>query len=95
MLKPTTVNDVANFFEGRVASFLLSAVLFAANFLIFYFLWISVFPNMTGLIRLAVCWVGAYAMTWIMTLLAKGLIARCILTLFFIGLSYIVLMHKP
>lgn len=38
--------------------------------------------ELTGLLRLALCWLGAYALTWICSYLANGK-ARLILTLFF------------
>lgn len=83
-----------NILERRGVGILLSAVLFATNFLLMYFIWFSVFNDITGLARIALCWVGAYALTWVMTFLAKGA-ARLILTLLFLGLLYFVFMHQP
>lgn len=86
--------DTPNILERRYVGIALNAVLFATNFLIFYFICISVFQDIIGIVRLVVCWVGAYSMTWVMAFLAKGL-ARLVLVLTFLGLLYVVLMYKP
>lgn len=80
--------------ERRDVAILLSAVLFVINFLLFYFIWLYVFPDLTGMTRMAVCWVGAYAMTWAMTHFAKGL-TRLILTLLMLGVQYLVFHYRP
>jgi len=81
--------------ESRAVSIILGAVLFATNFLLFYFIFTFTFKEeLTGLPRLALCWLGAYALTWIICYLAKGT-ARLALTLFFIGILCFTFMFRP
>jgi len=79
--------------ERRDVAMILAAVLFAINFLGFYCIWLIVFPEMTGIMRVVMCWVGAYALTWIMTYLTKG-VSRLILTLIMIGVQYIIFHYR-
>ena len=79
--------------ERRDVSILLSAVLFASNFLSFYFIWLFVFPAITGLMRVAMCWVGAYALTWMMTYVTKG-VSRLVLTLIMLGVQYVIFQYR-
>ncbi len=94
MQKSKMTADGPNILERREVGIVLNAVQFVTNFILFYFICISVFPDITGLVRLVLCWVGAYTLTWIMTLLAKGA-ARLLLTLLFLGVLYIVFRYQP
>lgn len=82
------------FFDRRYVTIILSAVLFVINFLFFYFLFIFILPEMTGIIRAVLCWVGAYALTWIMTYLFKG-VSRFVLTLIMIALQCVIFLYRP
>jgi len=82
------------FLEHQATGICLSAILFIVNFLLFYFVFISAFKEeLTGLVRLGFCWLGAYALTWICSYLAKGK-ARLLLTLVFIGILFVVFMFR-
>ena len=80
--------------ERRDVAIILSAVLFVINFMFFYFIWMYAFPGITGIMRVIFCWVGAYAFTWLMTYMTKGL-ARLILTLIMLGIQYVVFHYRP
>lgn len=80
--------------ERRDVSIILSAVLFVINFMCFYFIWLYAFPGITGIMRLILCWVGAYAFTWLMTYMTKG-VSRLILTLIMLGVQYMVFHYRP
>ncbi|OGU14945.1 MAG: hypothetical protein A2076_15680 [Geobacteraceae bacterium GWC2_53_11] len=81
--------------EHQATGIFLSAILFATHFLLFYFIFISAFQEeLTGLVRLGFCWLGAYALTWVCSYLAKGK-ARLVLTLLFIAILGIVFMFRP
>jgi hypothetical protein len=81
--------------EHQATGVFLSAVLFATHFLLFYFVFISAFQEeLTGLVRLGFCWLGAYALTWVCSYLTKGK-ARLVLTLLFIVILFIVFMFRP
>jgi hypothetical protein len=94
MKKPRKPEDNASFLERRPVAIFLNAVLFVCNFLLFYFIWLYAFPDITGLIRVALCWGGAYVLTWIMASLAKGG-ARLALTVVFLGIVYVVFKYQP
>ncbi len=79
--------------ERRDVAIILSVVLFVINFLLFYFIWISAFPEMTGILRVVLCWIGAYALTLVMTYMTKG-VARLILTLVMMGVQYMVFHYR-
>lgn len=81
-------------FERRDVTIILSAVLFVINFLFFYFIWLYAFPGITGIVRVLLCWVGAYAFTWLMTYMTKG-IWRLLLVVFMMGVQYLVFHYKP
>jgi len=91
---PQKPSDNASFLEQRFVGVFLNAILFICNFLLFYFVWLYAFPDITGLLRVALCWVGAYVMTWIMSFLAKG-VARLVLVVAFLGILYVVFTNKP
>ncbi len=78
-----------NISDRRDVAIILSVVLFALNFIFFYFIWLSIFPEMTGALRVVVCWVGAYALTWFMTYVTKG-VSRLVLTLIMLGVYYLI-----
>lgn len=78
--------------QHRAVGIALNAVLFATNFLLFFFIVSSILAEITGYLRLGLCWVGAYTMTWVMSMLAKGAF-RLVLTLVFIVLLFIVLKY--
>ena len=80
--------------ERRDVTIILSAVLFVINFMLFYFIWLYAFPDTKGILRVVLCWGGAYAMTWLMTCMTKGL-ARLILTLIMLGVQYLVFHYRP
>ncbi len=82
------------FMDRREINLFISAVLFFTNFLLIYFVCQGAFPDITGLTRLVVVWVGAYAMTWGMSYATRGL-ARLALSLILIGVLYIVMMYRP
>ncbi len=55
----------------------------------------SVFKEeLDGLLRLGLCWVGAYALTWIYSYLTKGN-SRLVVTLFFIAILLIISFFRP
>lgn len=89
--KSTRVTSVL---ERRDVAILLSAVLFVINFLLFYFIGLYAFPEMTGIARVVLYWVGAYSLTWVMTYLTKG-VSRLILTLVMLGVHYVVFHYRP
>ena len=92
-----TIKEPANkktVFERRDVTMILSAVLFAINFMFFYFIWLYAFPGITGVSRLLLCWVGAYALTWFMNYMTKG-VWRLFLTLFMLGVQYLIFHYKP
>lgn len=91
-LKETTKNP--GVLERRDVAIILSAVLFGINFLLFYFIWRYAFPGITGIMRVVLCWTGAYALTWVMTYVTKGG-ARLILTLIMLGVQYFVFHYRP
>ena len=80
--------------ERRDVAIILSAVLFVINFLCIYFIWSSIFAEITGILRLVVCWIGAYAMTWFMTYVTKG-VSRLILTLIMLAVQYVIFHYTP
>jgi len=81
-------------FERRDVTIILSAVLFIINFMFFWFIWQYAFPGITGIARLLLCWVGAYTFTWFMNYMTKG-VWRLILTLFMLGVHYLIFYYKP
>lgn len=83
-----------NVFERRDVTIILSAVLFVINFLFFYFIWLYAFPTIIGIMRVLFCWVGAYAFTWLMNYMTKG-VWRLILVLIMMGVQYLVFHYKP
>jgi hypothetical protein len=80
--------------DRRDVRVILNAVLFITNFMLIYFLWLKVFPGMTGITRLIACWIGAYAFTWSMTLVTKG-VGRLVLAIIFLGTLYMVFHFNP
>lgn len=94
MEKAKTTPPKTGILERRDVSIILSAVLFIINFLLFYFIWLYAFPDMTGIMRIVFCWIGAYALTWLMNYMAKG-VWRLILTLIMMGVQYLVFHYKP
>ena len=72
MQTTTDPNSKKSILERRDVTIILSAVLFVINFMLFYFIWLYAFPDMTGIVRVVFCWVGAYAFTWLMTYVTKG-----------------------
>ena len=86
--------DKKNVFERRDVTIILSAVLFVINFMFFWFIWQYAFPGITGIARLLLCWVGAYAFTWLMNYMTKG-VWRLILTLFMLGVHYLIFHYRP
>lgn len=81
--------------EHQATGIFLSAVLFATHFFLFYFVFITAFnEELSGLLRLGLCWLGAYALTWVCSYLSKGK-SRLALTLFFIAILGIVFMFRP
>lgn len=80
--------------DRREVRIFLNAVLFIINFLLIYFLWLKVFPGMTGVPRLIACWVGAYAFTWTTTLVFRGP-GRLVLSLLLLGVLYVVFSYQP
>ena len=80
--------------ERREVRIFLNAILFIINFLLIYFLWLKVFPGMTGITRLIACWIGAYAFTWSITYVFKGP-GRLVLALLFLGVLYAVFRYNP
>ena len=79
--------------DRRGINLVISAVLFLTNFLLMYFICQRTFPEITGIFRLIMVWVGAYAMTWVMSYATRGL-ARLVLSLTFLGVLYIVLLYQ-
>lgn len=92
MTKTLTIEP--SFLERRYVAIFLNGILFVTNFLLFYFIWLYAFADITGLLRLVFCWAGAYSLTWIMSLMAKGA-ARLALVGVFLGILYFILMQKP
>jgi len=81
--------------EHQATGIFLNAILFATHFLLLYFVFISAFKEeLTGVVRLGFCWLGAYGLTWICSYRAKGK-ARLLLTLSFIGILLIVFIFRP
>lgn len=93
MQKTIKTTRETGFAERRDVAIILSAVLFVINFLCFYFIWIAVFPEITGIARMVICWIGAYALTWVMTYTTKG-VARLILTLIMLAVQYVVFHYR-
>lgn len=93
-MQTTTDSTKKSAFERRDVTIILSAVLFIINFLFFYFIWLYAFPGITGIMRIVFCWIGAYAFTWLMTSMTKG-VWRLILTLIMMGVQYLVFHYKP
>lgn len=96
IFKQAAQNEVrlSRLLEHQSTGYFLSAVLFATHFLLFYFICIFAFEEgFTGLIRLALCWLGAYALTWICSYLVTGK-ARLILTLLFVCILVVVFMFR-
>jgi hypothetical protein len=83
-----------NISERRDVAIILAGVLFVINFLCIYFIWSSIFPEITGILRLVLCWIGAYAMTWFMTYVTKG-VSRLILTLIMLAVQYVIFHYRP
>jgi len=94
MKNPHQPAENRSFLEQRAVGVFLSAVLFVCNFLLFYFIWLHSFPDITGLLRVGLCWVGAYALTWVMASLAKGG-ARLALAAAFLVILYVVFRYRP
>jgi hypothetical protein len=94
MKKPHQQAESSGILERRPVGIFLNGVLFVCNFLLFYFIWLYSFPDITGLLRVVLCWVGAYVLTWVMALLAKGA-ARLVLAAVFLGILYVVFMYRP
>ena len=94
MATTTDSIDKKSVFERRDVTIILSAVLFVINFLFFYFIWLYAFPSITGIMRVVFCWVGAYAFTWLMNYMTKG-VWRLILVLIMMGVQYLVFHYKP
>ena len=94
MKRTVITSSQTGILERRDVSIILSAVLFIINFLLFYFIWLYAFPGMTGIIRIAFCWLGAYSLTWLMTYMTKG-VSRLILTLIMIAVQFLVFHYKP
>lgn len=90
-IKTTRDTDFAG---RRDVAVILSGVLFVGNFFCFYFIWLNLFPEITGIMRIAFCWVGAYALTWFMTFVTKG-VARLILALIMLGVQYVIFHYQP
>ena len=81
--------------EHQATGIFLNAIQFMTHFLLFYFVFIAAFKEeLTGLVRLGCCWLGAYALTWVCSYLANGK-ARLVLTIFFIGILLVVFMFRP
>lgn len=81
-------------FERRDVTMILSAVLFAVNFLLFYFIWLYAFPGITGIMRIVFCWIGAYTFTWLINYMTKG-IWRLLMVILMIGVQYLVFHYRP
>ncbi len=79
--------------ERRDVALILNAVLFVINYLCFYFIWMMVIPELTGILRLVVCWVGAYSLTWVMTYATKGM-SRLVLTVIMIAVQYVIFHYR-
>lgn len=94
MQKTTGTKKNLKISERRDVALILSAVLFIINFLCTYFIWLLTFPEITGFMRVVFCWVGAYALTWVMTYLTKG-VSRLILTIIMLAVQYIILHYRP
>ncbi|MBL0226881.1 MAG: hypothetical protein IPQ16_15345 [Geobacteraceae bacterium] len=83
-----------NISERRDVAIILAGVLFVINFLCIYFIWSFIFPEITGILRLVLCWIGAYSMTWFMTYVTKG-VSRLILTLIMLAVQYVIFHYRP
>jgi len=79
--------------EHRAVAIVLSGILFVVNFISLYFTWIVIYPESAGFTRIALCWAGAYALTWVMTSLVKGS-ARLVLTLILITVLYVMFYYR-
>jgi hypothetical protein len=77
----------------RYATILVNGILFLINFLLFFFVWTRLFPQVEGLWRLLPCWLLAYLVTWVLVYLTNG-IARLYVTLAFLGLLTFVLLYR-
>jgi hypothetical protein len=80
--------------ERRDVAIILAGVLFVINFLCIYFIWSSIFPEITGILRLVLCWIGAYSMTWFMTYVTKG-VSRLVLTIIMVAVQYVIFHYTP
>lgn len=94
MQTPKESTTKKSVFERRDVTIILSAVLFVINFLFFYFIWIYAFPGITGIMRVILCWVGAYTFTWLINYMTKG-IWRLIMVVIMMGVQYMVFHYKP
>ena len=86
--------DNPKFMDRRGINIVISAVLFITNFLLVYFMYQKTFPEVAGFTRVAMVWLGAYAITWVMCYATKGL-SRLVLSLIVLGVLYTVLMYSP
>ena len=86
--------DNPKFMDRQVINFGISAVLFLTNFLLMYFVCQRSFPGIAGIPRIILIWVGAYAMTWVMSYATRGL-SRLFLSLTMLGVLYSVLLYRP
>ncbi|MCM2357381.1 MAG: hypothetical protein NDI77_04480 [Geobacteraceae bacterium] len=91
---PKMQADNPKFMDRREINFVISTVLFLTNFLLMYFICLRAFPDITGIPRVLLVWVGAYAMTWVMSYATRGL-ARLTLSLILIGVLYLVMWYRP
>jgi len=91
---PEKQADNPKFMDRREINFAISAVMFLTNFLLIYFICQRTFPDIAGITRVILVWVGAYAMTWVMSHQTRGL-ARLALSLIMLGVLYIVSMSRP
>lgn len=92
--KPKRQSDDQKFMDAKAINIGISAVLFVTNFLLMYFVCQRTFPDLVGFPRVAAIWVGAYAMTWVMSYSTRGL-ARLVLSLIMLGVLYGVLLYQP
>lgn len=86
--------DAPRFMDGKWINFGISAVLFVTNFLLIYFVCQKTYPGIVGITRVVLTWVGAYAMTWVMSYGTRG-ISRLVLSLIMIGVLYGVFLYRP
>lgn len=91
---PKKQAEKPKFMDRRGINLVISAVLFLTNFLLMYFIFQRTFPDIVGISRVLMVWVGAYAMTWVMSYVTRGL-ARLVLSLTLLGVLYAVLLYRP